>query len=336
MDESRWAFYDLLQERAHWDAVVKEVLLGSVWTLCRAGLDSDEGEPGLAMSPAGGVRTLQWAGTLVGRPLPELQSWVRSWKPHEASVGMAAINAGVAFDNELPQQSVPLPRQGYANLAVFEHFLPQLSGKRVAVVGRYPGLERYADILDMTVLERAAGADDLPDPACEFVLPESDWVFLTATSIVNKTFHRLAELSKDAKLVLMGPTTPWLTELADFGVDYLAGVKAQDPQALYRTVAEGGGTRIFETGVQYHVLDLRQSELERLAAAIAGRVRLRDRLKQEMESWYADHRRQRFPGTAELLRLDQEMSALDSRYKQLWDAQENNSKQDNNRMTDSR
>ncbi|KMW69842.1 Rossmann-like domain-containing protein [Limnoraphis robusta] len=68
---------------------------------------------------------------------------------------------------------------------------------------------------------------------------------------MNKTFPRLAELSKDATLVLMGPTLPWLSELAEMGVNYLAGVRIINPQALRQTVAEGGGTRIFETGVQY-------------------------------------------------------------------------------------
>jgi uncharacterized protein (DUF4213/DUF364 family) len=49
----------------------------------------------------------------------------------------------------------------------------------------------------------------------------------------------------------MGPTLPWLSELAEMGVNYLAGVRVINPQALRQTVAEGGGTRIFETGVQY-------------------------------------------------------------------------------------
>ncbi|XTZ10972.1 MAG: Rossmann-like domain-containing protein, partial [cyanobacterium endosymbiont of Rhopalodia yunnanensis] len=91
--------------------------------------------------------------------------------------------------------------------------------------------------------------------ASEYLLPESDWVFLTGTSIPNKTFPRLVELSRDAKLVLMGPTVPWLAELAEFGIDYLAGVTVVDPNALRQTVAEGGGVRIFETGVQYQLYD---------------------------------------------------------------------------------
>jgi hypothetical protein len=83
-----------------------------------------------------------------------------------------------------------------------------------------------------------------------------DWVFLTATSIVNKTFPRLVELSENANLVLMGPTMPWLAEFSQMGIDYLAGIAVTEKEALRQTIAEGGGVRIFETGVQYRCLKL--------------------------------------------------------------------------------
>ena len=54
----------------------------------------------------------------------------------------------------------------------------------------------------------------------------------------------------------MGPTMPWLPALADMGIDYLAGVQVISPTALRQTVAEGGGVRIFDTGVQYCVLSM--------------------------------------------------------------------------------
>ena len=87
-------------------------------------------------------------------------------------------------------------------------------------------------------------------------VPAADWVFLTASSLANKTFPRLAELARGATTVLMGPGTPWLAELAAFGIDYLAGVQVTDPGQLRRTVAEGGGTRLFEAGVQYRLASL--------------------------------------------------------------------------------
>ena len=251
-----WRIYDLLIERAlaspAADAPVAEVLIGLTWTLCRI----DGAPPGLAMSPGTPTRTLPWPGTLAGRPARELVAWLGSWDPYEATLAMAAVNALIGADSTLAADAAPLPRDGPANLSVFRHFAPALAGKRVAVIGRYPGLDGLDLGWDLRVLERQPGPGDLPDPAAEYELPEADWVFLTATSIPNKTFPRLAQLAAGARLVLMGPTVPWLPELADFGVDHLAGVQVEDAAALRRTIAEGGGTRIFDSAVRYAVLPL--------------------------------------------------------------------------------
>ena len=257
--DSPWALYDLLIGAAPGDTRAAEVLIGLTWTLCRG----EDGGLGLAMSPGVPTRTLPWPGTLAGRPLHELATWLRSWDPYEATVGMAAVNALWNLGSDLAASALPLRPAGPANLAVFEHFRAQVAGQRVVVVGRYPGLEGLDLGWDLSVLERSPGAGDHPDPAAEYLLPEADWVFLTATSIVNKTFPRLAELARNARLVLMGPTVPWVEALADWGVDYLAGVRVRDPEGLRATVAEGGGTRLFETGADYCVADLSLSPLER-------------------------------------------------------------------------
>jgi uncharacterized protein (DUF4213/DUF364 family) len=305
---------------------VAEVLIGLTWTLCRA-----EGEPaapesgsacGLAMSPGRLSRTLSWPGTLAGRPLGELADWLSSWDPFESTVGMAALNCALNPGSESAADATPLFPDGADNLAVFRHFAPRLPGKRVVVVGRYPGLESLDIPWELTVLERQPGPDDLPDTAAEALLPEADWVFLTGMSIPNKTFPRLAELAQDAQLVLMGPTVPWVPALRDLGVDYLAGVQVTEPERLRQTVAEGGGTRIFETGVRYAVLDLAASRLDRLRQAIAATVAARDGLKQEMDAWYGAGNRARFPAWSRLSAVDQALSGLDTRFKSAYDATE--------------
>ena len=248
-----WSVYDLLLDHAAaTDDVAEDLVMGLVWTLCRGAHGT-----GLAMTPAAAPRTLPWPGTLAGRALAQLAPWLRDWDPHTASVGLAAVNAVInTADNPLLGRARPLDRHAPGNLAVFAHFLPQLAGRRVVVIGRYPGLDALARELDVTVLERQPGPGDLPDPACEYLLPQADWVFLTASSLANKTFPRLAELARGATTVLMGPGTPWLAELAAFGIDHLAGVGITDPEQLRRTVAEGGGTRLFEGGVHYRLASL--------------------------------------------------------------------------------
>jgi uncharacterized protein len=242
--------YDLLLESTQTDAVVREIVIGLTWTYCQV-----EGI-GLCMSPGQPTRTLPWSGTLVNQKVKDLAPWLKSWDSYQATIGMAVINAVINASSPLIAAAAPLYPKTSANLAVFEHFLPQIHGKKVVVVGRYPGISQYEQEVDLKILERQPTSQDFPDTACEYILPEADWVFLTATSIVNKTFPRLVELSQHAKLVLMGPTLPWIPEFAQMGIDYLAGVAVTQPELLKQTISEGGGTRIFETGVQYRVLKL--------------------------------------------------------------------------------
>jgi uncharacterized protein len=238
--------YELLLDHATCDSIVESVNIGLVWTLCKAE------HCGLAMSLQLPTRTLSWSGTLVGKPLRELCLWINEWDAYQATVGMAAINA--AINAQALPAGISLTS---GNLAVFEHFLPRLYDKKVVVIGRYPHIERYAEHIDLSIIERQPVVNDYPDSACEFLLPKADWVFLTATSLINKTFPRLAELAQQATTVLMGPTTPWLPALANLGIDYLAGVEIINAEKLQQTIAEGGGVRIFETGVRYRVVDLR-------------------------------------------------------------------------------
>lgn len=249
-----WEVYDRLVAAAAIDDGVEEVLIGLTWTLCCAGSGV-----GLAMSPGLASRTLPWPGTLAGRAVGELATWLYDWDPFRATVGMAAVNAAINSASPLQRSAAPIITGGPANLAVFEHFAGRLAGKQVVVIGRYPGLDIYAGRFEFSVLERQPGGQDLPDAASEYLLADADWVFMTAMTLINKTFPRLAELSRDANLVLMGPTVPWLHELADYGVDYLAGVQLTDADSLRQTVAEGGGTRIFEQGVRYCLADLSAS-----------------------------------------------------------------------------
>lgn len=305
--------YELLLDYAGSDTQVTELSIGLVWTVCKAQ------HIGLAMSPGTPTRTLSWPGTLTGKTLAELAGWITDWEPYKATVAMAAINCSLNR-YELPSGITLLPTPDNANLAVFEHFLPQLHDKKVVVVGRYPGIERYADQLNLSIIERQPVPGDYPDPACEFLLPAADWVFLTASSITNKTFPRLAELAQYATTVLMGPTVPWLPELHEFAIDYLAGVEIIDPIKLAQTAAEGGGVNIFKDAVRYRIVDLTPSNsMTWLKNQIAEDYSDKHRLNQAMEQWYGASKHGRFPEFNRLNQITAKLSRMDSSYKRLWD-----------------
>lgn len=305
--------YELLLDYAASETRVEALTIGLVWTICKAET------MGLAMSPAVYTRTLPWSGTLVGKSLGELAGWITDWEPYKATVGMAAINCSLNA-REPPAGVTLLSPEGNGNLAVFEHFLPQLLGKKVVVIGRYPGIVRYAEQMNLQIIERQPVENDYPDPACEFLIPDADWVFLTASAITNKTFPRLAELAQHATTVLMGPSLPWLPELHDFGINYLAGIEVVDPVKLYETVCEGGGVRIFENGLRYRIVDLSpDNSMAWLKNNIAQDYAEKQRLNSAMEHWYSSGKSQRFPEFNQLNQITTRLSRMDSGYKRLWD-----------------
>ena len=305
--------YELLQDYVAADTQVTELNIGLVWTVCNAQ------HIGLAMSPGIPTRTLSWPGTLAGKTLAELAGWITDWEPYKATVAMAAINCSLNR-YELPSGITLLPAPDNANLAVFDHFLPQLQGKKVVVIGRYPGIERYAEQLKLSIIERQPDSSDYPDPACEFLLPDADWVFLTASSITNKTFPRLAELAQHATTVLMGPTVPWLPQLHEFAINYLAGVEVTDPVKLRQIAAEGGGVRIFDNAVRYRIVDLTpNNSMAWLKSQIAEDYIDKQQLNLAMEQWYGAGKKGRFPEFNRLNQITTKLSRMDSSYKQLWD-----------------
>ncbi|OSM06194.1 hypothetical protein MAIT1_01171 [Magnetofaba australis IT-1] len=235
-------------------------------------------------------------------------------------VGMAACNCALNVNNPLSAEAVPLTEGPSANLLVFEHFQSRLRGKRVAVVGRYPGLDRYAAEGQWHVLERQPGPGDLPDTAAEYLLPQVDWAFITASALVNKSLPRLLELARDAVTVLMGPTTPWLPQWRDYGVDFLAGVRIANRDGVHQAACEGGGVRLFECGAEYALQDIGADNMTNVKAQIAQTFAQRDGLKSEMEAWYAQHGAKPFVKKGELQALDAHLSRLDTCYKRQWDA----------------
>jgi uncharacterized protein (DUF4213/DUF364 family) len=123
-----------------------------------------------------------------------------------------------------------------------------MKGKRVAVIGHFQGLERCAEICDLSILERRPQAGDFSDSACEYILQGHDIVVITAAASTNKTMPRLLALSQSAQVVIAGPSTPLHTLMFEYGIQVLGGLLVEDENSVCRTVAEGGQKEIFSAG----------------------------------------------------------------------------------------
>jgi uncharacterized protein (DUF4213/DUF364 family) len=229
------------------------IVVGVNWILAQM-----HNQVGLCYSVRQIPRTLPWAGTLAGQPMVLLAQWLAHESLLERSIALAVINSCMNLSSSSYQASSRLEGQWPPHLRVFEYFQHQLAAQRVVVIGHYPLLSRYWQHVDYQCLELHPQEGDLSAEHSETVLRQADWVFITASSIANQSIDHLLQLSQHATVVLMGPSLPWLE--ADFwrrlGVNYLAGVKTEASPKLWHTVAEAGGTRIFENGVSYALLPL--------------------------------------------------------------------------------
>ncbi len=241
-----WELYDDLINAVPDDLTVQDCLVGLHWTLIRSELGT-----GAAMTVKGG-QAGEVYGDLVGMPLKELAKFVKSWNMVEASLGQAAMNAAFNFPDSfsaltgklLDKTEDPEKANGFAQ------FLPDIQGKKVAVIGHFPNIETIRSQCILSILERMPQGDDYPDPACEYILPQQDVVFVTGTALINKTMPRLMTLSKNARLVLIGPSVPISPVLFKYGVDTIASTILTDEEKVWRMVKQGGKMNIFKNGGQ--------------------------------------------------------------------------------------
>ena len=189
------------------------------------------------------------AGSIAGMKVRELAERIRSWNNYDAALGLAAINSVLNAQEQVRANCGALLNE-CANQDVFDHFQDQLRGKRVAVIGHFYNLERLAPICELSILERIPQKGDYPDPACEYILGEQDVVIMTATTLINKTMPRLLELSKGARIVVAGPSTPLHPVMFEHGIEVLGGLIVEDEPRAWRAVAEGGQEVLFSSGAR--------------------------------------------------------------------------------------
>ena len=256
---SAWEIYDALISEANdklkKPVVVQDMVLGINWSVASL-TSANELMQGICFSPRNIARTIAWSGSLDGERAEQLLPWVYEWESATATVGAATLNAILNHNNPLIEQAQLLSLDVPGHLQVFEFFRPQLLGQRVSIIGHYPGLSPFPETERWLVFERQIQNGDLPDTAAFYLLPESDWVFISASSLANKSLPMLLELARNARVVLMGPSLPWTTLWRNYGVDYLAGVAIKSNSGVRSVAQQAGGTRLFDSSCQYCVMSL--------------------------------------------------------------------------------
>ena len=224
-------YYSDLLDAVETDARVARIVRGVSWT---AAVLSD-GQAGVAMHTAG-ESVPRMLETLEGLPARAAARAVLSWNLEEASEGMAVVNAW--FNR--PEHAEALG--GFYTSSALEGI--DLQGRTVGFVGHlisHSGIteELLAPAKAYFILDREPKPGDYPDSACEYLLPDCDLVVVTGSAAINKTMPRILELSRNAEIVLTGPSVSLCPALLEaFPIRRLNGQAIVEPEAMCQTIVE--------------------------------------------------------------------------------------------------
>lgn len=208
-----------------WTAVVVD-LQGVKRCGLAATLSNDEFEH--ARLPA-----VQEAGRLEQRSALKLAELIFSNSFTEAGVGLAAINA------LLP------PVENPVDMAAEDYIARQGADSQVALIGHFPFVPRLKNqVKKLWVLELKPKEDDLPASAAPEIIPQADILAVTATTLINHTFDGIFRLRKpEAKVLLLGPSTPLTPFLFQHGIHVLSGSVVEEFDKVLPLVRQGATFR---------------------------------------------------------------------------------------------
>ena len=221
------AYYDILRSGLPDNLSVARLVHGISWT---AAVLSD-GSVGVAMHTTGETVPRMFE-SLVGLPLARAGQAMLSWNLEEASEAFAAVNA---FYNN--------PACGYLRPEAKTLDGVSLQGRTVGMIGMMLGhsnmtAQDFRCAKQLYVMDREEKAGALPDSACEYYLPQCDLVIITGSAAINKTMPRLLELSRNAEVILTGPSVSCCPELHGLGIHRLNGRVIIEKEEMLRAIVE--------------------------------------------------------------------------------------------------
>ncbi len=221
---------------------VEDVRIGLAYT----GVMLSKNYGGVACTPLyefSGCPSLSVEDTIKGRTANKVLELALSRNPFETAIGIAAANALFHMLRNLKPENFPA-----SDIDILDLIKPE---DRVAMVGYFgPLVPKILKITDkLTVLEkreiRLAEARTLPSERAEEVLPVSDVIILSASTLANRTFDELLTLRGGAREVIMlGPSAPLYPEpFFKRGITAVMGTRILDPLTMLTIVSEAGGTK---------------------------------------------------------------------------------------------
>lgn len=156
-----------------------------------------------------------------GLELAQVASLIKSWDFQKASIGLAVINS---YFNQIKQIEKNFSANKIVSGDAFDNLVEHAKTKKIGMIGHFSFIDRLNECpKNVYIFELKPRKGDYPASASEFLLPEMDIVYITGSTLVNKTIVRLLELAKQAIVILVGSSCPLSPVLFDFSIDVLAG-----------------------------------------------------------------------------------------------------------------
>lgn len=248
MEPNPWQLYDALIEGIPEGIAVLDYCEGANWCYVEA-----ECGVGIAKMVRDGIGRDLFRDDPRSLDLRGLAGLAKSWNFREASLGVAAMNAWYSQVDHLRDLGAEVD-EGRSSAGrdqnPFSFLRGGYEGGKLVVVGHFPNVGAAAKVAQVTVLERnCQSALDVPDSACEFVLPDADYVIMTGTTLTNKTMPRLLQLSRQSFTAVTGPSAIPCQVMADAGANVIAGSVVVDPEAA-KFAVKGGSKAQWRSGIK--------------------------------------------------------------------------------------
>ena len=198
------------------------------------------------------TRQMLDSGDKTGKTLRELAAGVKSWNFTEAAMGVAAMNAYYNSPEMARKNGLLISDHRYVEDRNADPFIAHQKaarGKKAVVLGHFPYMEQLLKpVCDLYIIDRFPYRGDYPETAIDYLVPDSDFVFIGVMYFLEKSLPRILELAGDAYVGLVGPVTVMSPILFDYGVDELDGFIPKNVPMLERIQKEQEYGKLYAAG----------------------------------------------------------------------------------------
>ena len=210
------------------DAVVEQIVSGDKFIAVTA-----DGRMGIAalLGATPQKHEINLEHQMVGKSVKEVASLIRRPFPFSIALGFATLNAGNTPD---------LKHIEPTNFPADDLIAKLGKDKITGLVGEFPfvdSLRERVGTFHLFELKTVPGA--VPRDQWERVLAELDVFALTGTALLTRSMAWFLSRAPQAKIVILGPTTPFCSALFSHGADYLCGSVVTDTKKVARGVRSG-------------------------------------------------------------------------------------------------